>query len=478
MKIVSAGVLISKSKFKDMSKSNKNPNKERASRVHLENIEAGVIERTRDKTFMEKNYVLRGFLLLILIPVIGYSILTGTIFLYSYFLKTLGSTIGAAFAAVVFVSVVESIYFYFTYAVIVDFTDGDWKEVGFYNKLFTLKVAFMLTAGFCSVFWSIKGAPEMSDFLTRERSPIALIDEKPINDRYDRLIAAEDEAVALAGKMTWKKNIVEDGRKIIKKATENKQQYELARERELAEVRAKNTGTTLSYEKGITKRGNWYQGFAGAGQFLGFLIVLFLRIFDLGVRAELPEENENGIHEPDSSDQSGPSPSGGSVSKVENVPVQTEGSIPPGERRPIGYFLPNDDKPEMPVAKTGMNQGEPTQVANQPKLMSGQGATRLNQVEPTRNETQVTTQVGKVVLIGKNLVFEHTTEEGQIIHYDKTSVTGRYKKYAGKVDESAKNLVRANKNKDARMVAIHEKALDNRMRWMEYWQTALDLLDN
>lgn len=460
-----------------MRKSNKNPNKERAAQVHLENIEAGVIERTRDKSFLEKNHILRGFLIVILIPVIGYSLFTGGIFLYSYFLKTLGSAVGAALASAVIVAVVESIYFYSAYAVVVDFTDGDWRRPGFYNKAFALKFAFALTAGGCSVLWSIKGAPEMSDFLTRERYPLSLIDEKPINDRYDRLIAAEDEAVALASKMTWGKKIVEDGRVIIKRATENKKQYELARERELAEVRAKNTGTTLSYEKGITKRGNWYQGFAGAGQFLGFLIVLFLRIFDLGVKAELPEENENGIHEPDNSDMSGPSPSGGSVSHIETVPAQTEVAIPPGERRSIGYVLPKDNKPDIPVAKTGLNRVDSTQVGNQPKLMSGQVSPKMNQVDTTRDNTQVANQVGKVVLIGKNLVFEHTTEEGEVIQYDKTSVAGRYKKYAAQVAESTAKLASANRIKDTRMMAIHEKALENRKRWMEYWQTALGLLD-
>ncbi len=428
---------------------------------HLDKVQMSIARRTNgNRSFLEKNYWLHLLLKILSVPVILYSLGTGGIFLYSYFEPSFAQPVLAGIVSGLIVLTVEAIFYWCLYAAIGDLINGDWKEGLHYSQAFSLKAVFALLAGFCSVFWSIKGSPDIADFLTRRTSPIELVDLTTIHSRYDDQLSEQKKVQDQAASMTWRGKIVSDGRQLLQQAEAQKAQIEQLRATEINEAMQENDRRRELYESRITQRGNWFLSFAGGGQVLGLLIVVFIRVFEYGVFSELPDEPEaDGDEE-------------------ERLQQERYGALAPGGRhahvsaRPsMQIRMPWLDKDQV---ETPRAQAQTQVAAKVVKPMSGQGRSSSDKLKD-----KLPDQVGgQVVLIGQELVFEHMGEDGQVTHYDLKSVRGFYKKYARRVRETEDKLAAAQRNNDQRLITIHSKALNNRQRWQEYWQTALELLEN
>lgn len=444
-----------------------NPHKQQAQQSRFEKILENILDKTSDdKTYLEKNLWLRTFLIVISIPVITYSLFTGGSFIYSYIYNSFQNTTVAVVSTFSIVITVEALYYYSLYFAVEDIFDGDWQRGGQYTNTFILKSTLAILAVFCSVFWSIKGAPDVADFWTRQRAPLVLESNEQINKVYDAKIAIENSNIEVAKTITWANKCTTPCKELIDKSNANKDKYEAQRETALAQLQSKNDKLTADYNKGIIKRGKWYQGFAGGSQIIGFLIVFYMHVFNYAVKAE------NSSHLNLSTNGSGQA----HTQNLSQSSLSVNTSIPTTARTPIGFKLPptNDKLVNHPGQVTG--QVERGQVETNIKACQDKTYEFKDKLDTSSKSTstrQVEGQLkGKVIQLGQNLVFEHEKEDGSKVHYTKNDVVNNKNRYTNRVDESRKRLATAEKNNNTRMISIHKRALKNRLEKLEYWITA------
>ena len=439
-----------------------NPHKQQATQSRFEKILENILDKTSDdKTYLEKNLWLRTFLIVISVPVIAYSLFTGGSFIYSYIYNSFQNATVAVVSAFVIVITVEALYYYSLYFAVEDLFDGDWQRGGQYTNTFILKSTLAILAVFCSVFWSIKGAPDVADFWTRQRAPLVLETGAHINNVYDAKIAIENSNIKIAKTITWANKCTTPCKELIDKSNANKDKYEAQREKALAQLQAKNDKLTTDYNKGIIKRGKWYQGFAGGSQVIGLLIIFYMHVFNYAVKAE------NSSHSNLSTDGSGQQ-----TQNLTQSSLSVNTSIPTTARTPIGFKLPpTQDKVSTTSGQVVQGQVENNITSCQDKTYEVKDKLDISSKSTSTRQDEGLLK-GKVIQLGHNLVFEHEKEDGQKVHYTKNDVINNKNRYANRVDESKKRLATAQKNNNARMISIHKRALKNRLEKLAYWITA------
>jgi len=91
----------------------------------------------------------------------------------------------------------------------------------------------------------------------------------------------------MANKMTWKGKIVEDGRRLAKKAADQKATIETNRQAEIAAAISENNRRTEYYNSKLQHSGAWFTGFAGLGEVIKLICLIFIGNYEAGARKEV-----------------------------------------------------------------------------------------------------------------------------------------------------------------------------------------------
>jgi hypothetical protein len=254
-------------------------------------------ERTRialssqeHKDFIGRNAILFYFLTWGLYPTAAlYSAFTAGAALYVYINSTVGNIWAAMGITITIALVVELAKHFFGNAVSDDLRNGVFAEGREYKRAFILKVITALGVFAISITLSLTGAPDVSKEYRQSQQPVSerLVDLDAIEKRYDQRVAAERSDIEKASEMTWKGVIVRDGRKIIDQAKQNIALIEAQRKETLEEARSKNNEIISNYDAETEKSGMWFTGFAGAGELVAIIILLFAGNYRSGAEKEL-----------------------------------------------------------------------------------------------------------------------------------------------------------------------------------------------
>lgn len=290
----------------------------------------------QDKTsFIGRNVALNYLLLYFLYPIAAiYSAFTGGSALLVY-IQSITNHFTAAITLTVLVAIViEVAKYFFGNAVSDDVRQHVWTESTNHVTAFVLKsVAFVGVFAF-SVTLSLTGAPDVAQDYRETTTPVdvRLVNLDSINAYYDAQIGAERDDIAAGGKMTWKGAIIADGRAVIKTAKANISEYETKRTMAINEAQATNTETIKEYDSETAKAGNWLTGFAGLGEALAIIILLFVGNYQSGAEKEVLEV----VAPPSTNSQST-----GAVTAIPSNQPFSQNSVQNPNRRPIGFEIPN-----------------------------------------------------------------------------------------------------------------------------------------
>jgi hypothetical protein len=293
----------------------------------------------QDKTsFIGRNVALNYLLLYFLYPIAAiYSAFTGGSALLVY-IRSITNHFTAALTLTVLVAIViEVAKYFFGNAVSDDVRQHVWTESSNHVTAFVLKaVAFVGVFAF-SITLSLTGAPDVATEYREASTPVGihLVNLDSINAYYDAQIAAEREDISAGEKMTWKGAIIADGRTVIKTAKTNIQDYETKRSSAINGAQATNNETIKEYDSDTAKAGNWLTGFAGLGEALAIIILLFVGNYQSGAEKEVL------------SVAAVPTTNGQSSAAVTTIPTNqpfSQNSVQNPNRRPIGFEIPDSGR--------------------------------------------------------------------------------------------------------------------------------------
>jgi len=501
-------LFLNKHNRKDMSKNQKNQYREDAKQIYLDMERERILNKKQNASFLERNYKVKNFLTYFILPIaIAYSLFTGFTFLYTHFIASFQNAAAAVFVSTVLVVGIEAGFYWMAKEALEDIADGSYRDGNHYTVAFMIKAAGVILFGGCSLLFSLKGSPAVAEFYTRKNDPIVLVDKKEINARYDAQVVEANKSQEKASTMTWRGKIVEDGRNLYNTAEDLKIEIEKNRSQELADAKKENEERTTLYESKITNSGHWFLGFAGGGQAVSLLILIFILVYEHGVAIEeKSQQSKNPDGQPDPL-QNKPSyqPPG-----FHQIPT----AAPNSELFPIQFSYPGQGKKKPPVSdqesmdnmdgqdkSNGMDnmdgQHVNGQVEIEDKTLSRQakqskdkdrGQVNNGSFPESKNEhgqvgydalDKLDGQVkrGRVFFLNSKRVFEHVKEDGEKAFYTIGQVRGNRNKYQKRVEESQQKLEKAEKEGKDRMITIHKNALKNRTRDLEYWSEAYALFE-
>lgn len=281
-------------KIKGMENSNTHqqnkPSVQNAVLKDLKNEYKKVISLNTKNSFIERFYGLKKFFILFLLPlVIAWSVCTESAFLYSNFIETFNNRNWAFFFTILLDVIIEGGKYKIGTLFITGLLLGWFSGTASHQfGGFLLAVLFVLLYG-GSAYMSIKGAPMAASHFTKETSPIELEDENLLIARFDKLIAVENATKADALQNKWKGNTTRKGMKLAQTTQENINALSIQREKELKELRARNKALQLEYNSQIDNRGEWFQNFAGCGEIIQIISLLFLGIY---YKVSFDEQND------------------------------------------------------------------------------------------------------------------------------------------------------------------------------------------
>ena len=291
-------------------------------------------------SFIVRNAALNYLLLYLLYPIAAiYSAFTQGAALYVYLDRVINSAFAALIFTIIVAVVIEVSKYFFGKAVSDDARQHVWTESKNHIIAFVLKlVAFVGVFAF-SITLSLTGAPDVAQDYRENAVPIdaQLISKDSIQNYFDVKIAAERADIAAAERMTWRGAIVADGRQIIKTAKANIKDYEQQAQAALTDATKQNNDTRSDYDAETATAGNWLTGFAGLGEVLAIIILLFVSNYESGAEKEVFAQVKP-APQPTVTNTASLTANPNSHLFSQNSAINNPD---PGQRRPIGFKIPD-----------------------------------------------------------------------------------------------------------------------------------------
>lgn len=241
-----------------------------------------------EKGFMARNFTLKIVMVFVIYPIAALiSAFTEGTHLYTNFQDSFGVGLAAMAITVLIVLFIEIGQYFAINKVVDDLREGVFAEDMNHITAFVIAGVIGIVLMGISVTLSVQGAPITNEYFKKKRDPISLIDLGAINARYDAQIEGENASIAAAQKMTWKGKIVADGRALAQKATDQKKTIEQNRQAEISQAMADNQRITNEYNQKLQHSGAWFQGFAGLGEIIKLICLIFIGNYEAGARKEV-----------------------------------------------------------------------------------------------------------------------------------------------------------------------------------------------
>lgn len=248
------------------------------------------LSQTLEQGFIARNFLLKVVMCFVLYPIAALlSGMTEGMHLYINMEQTFASAGISITLTLLFVILIEAGQYFALNGVVDDLREGVVAESRHHVVSFVIKLALAIILLIASISLSIQGAPIANEYFKKKSSPIALVNTDSINARYDAQIATENAAIDKASKITWHGKIVEGGQKIITKAQGQKAIIEENRRAELAQAEAENQYRQADYNGKLEHSGLWFTRFAGIGELLKLICLIFLGNYEAGGQKEAKE---------------------------------------------------------------------------------------------------------------------------------------------------------------------------------------------
>lgn len=241
------------------------------------------LEQIADKDFISRNYWVKWAALYLLYPIVAlWSAFTAGGHLFTHFSKTFNSfTIAIALTVVVAV-LVEAGKYIFGSSALDDLYDGVFSEGIAPIIAFVLKVVAAIVIFYFSVSLSLQGGPVVAEYWKSETKPPETVSMAPIEEKYNNLVAQQEAIINDARNMTWKGVIVRKGQAIILDANKEIKRLNQERTEALRNARNDNAATVAEWETETATTGQWFLGFAGLGEILALIILIFCVNYEAG----------------------------------------------------------------------------------------------------------------------------------------------------------------------------------------------------
>lgn len=291
----------------------------------------------QDKTsFIGRNVALQKILLYFLYPIAAiYSAFTGGSALKVYLDSIINNASLAVALAVLVALVVEVSKYFFGNAVSEDIRHHVFAESKNHIIAFFLKAVAFLGVFAFSITLSLTGASDVATDYRETTTPVdfQLVSLDSINAYYDAQIISERDDIAAAKKTTWRGRMVEDAREIIKQSKAIIADYESKRTTAINAAQATNAETIAQYDAETKKAGGWLRSFAGLGEVLSIVILIFVGNYESGATKEVEALTE-------SSNSDTNSDMTAAVNAIPNSQVFSQNTT---QRQRIGFQIPNSD---------------------------------------------------------------------------------------------------------------------------------------
>ena len=314
-------------------------------------------QKTNQTSFIGRNVALNYLLLYLLYPIAAiYSAFTQGAALYVYLDRVINSALIALIFTVVVAIIIEIAKYFFGKAVSDDARQHVWTESREHVFAFVLKLVAFIGVFAFSITLSLTGAPDVAKDYRETSTPVQLVSTDSVSAYYDAKIKAERHDIAAGERMTWKGAIIADGRKIIRTAKANIKDYENQKAAALAETKAANIHTMNEYQAETEKAGGWLTGFAGLGEALALLILLFVSNYRSGAEKEVLTANNGQF----TADYGGLRPNTAATTANNGAYFSRNQSVHPAPpvytepvRNPIGFQIP-----KQPAVNGGRYNGK------------------------------------------------------------------------------------------------------------------------
>lgn len=241
-----------------------------------------------EKGFIARNFTLKIVMVFIIYPIAALiSAFTEGTHLYTNFQDTFHSGFLPMALTVLIVLFIELGQYFAINKVVDDLREGVFAESMNHVAAFVIAAIIGVVLMGISVTLSVQGAPITNEYFKKQKTPLELVNLDEINARYDNQISGEQKTLDMANKMTWKGKIVEDGRRLAKKAADQKATIEKNRQAEIAAATSENNRRTEEYNSKLEHSGAWFTGFAGLGEVIKLICLIFIGNYEAGARKEV-----------------------------------------------------------------------------------------------------------------------------------------------------------------------------------------------
>jgi hypothetical protein len=241
------------------------------------------LEQIADKDFISRNYWVKWAALYLLYPIVAlWSAFTAGGHLYTHFARTFNSFEIAIGLTIVVAVLIEAGKYIFGSSAMDDLYDGVFSEGVAPIIAFILKLIAAVVIFYFSVSLSLQGGPVVAEYWKAETKPPETVAYSLIETKYNDLVAQQEAIINDARNMTWKGVIVREGQKIIRAA--NAEIVRINKERTEALRNARNDNATIvaDWETETATTGQWFLGFAGLGEVLALIILIFCVNYEAG----------------------------------------------------------------------------------------------------------------------------------------------------------------------------------------------------
>jgi hypothetical protein len=241
------------------------------------------LQQTSDKDFVSRNYWVKWAALYLLYPIVAlWSAFTAGGHLFAHFSNTFNDVTTALIFTFIIAVMIEAGKYVFGSSAMDDLYDGVFSEGIAPIIAFILKLVAAIIIFYFSVSLSIQGGPVVADYWKSETAPPELIDSAPIEEKYNDLVAQQEAIINDARNMTWKGVIVREGQRIIRAANAEITRLNKERTEALEIARNDNAETVAAWESETATTGVWFLGFAGLGELLAVIILIFCVNYEAG----------------------------------------------------------------------------------------------------------------------------------------------------------------------------------------------------
>lgn len=246
------------------------------------------VSESLDKGFIARNFTLKVVMCFVVYPIAALiSAFTEGTHLYTNFNDTFANATVAWFLTGLIVLFIEVGQYFAINKVVDDLREGVYAESINHITAFVIALLVGGVLMWISVTLSIQGAPITNEHFKKQKTPLELVNINEINSRYDSQIAEENKTLGMANKMTWRGKIVEDGRVLAKKISDQKARIETNRQAEVAAAMAENKKREDEYNSKLQHSGAWFTRFAGLGEIIKLIYLIFLGNYEAGAKKEV-----------------------------------------------------------------------------------------------------------------------------------------------------------------------------------------------